>query len=179
MDLSVDVIAKSCKVPSESVEANWPLILGALREQGIASMLTQVATAATVAVETARTFQPIHEYGGPAYFTKHYEGRADLGNSLAGDGVRYHGRGFVQLTGRVNYHKVGAALGLPLEENPDLALDPAHAARILAWFVRNHGVARAAEIRDWRRTRLLINGGYNGWDDYIACVTSMLGGVHA
>lgn len=75
---------------------------------------------------------PIHEEGGPAYLSK-YDGRADLGNNQLGDGVRYAGRGLVQLTGRRNYTKAGKALGLDLVGNPDLALEPEHATRILVW----------------------------------------------
>jgi putative chitinase len=51
-------------------------------------------------------FRTLEEYGGPAYFIR-YEGRRDLGNTQAGDGVRYHGRGILQLTGRANYHRFG------------------------------------------------------------------------
>lgn len=87
---------------------------------------------ATAWPETAFTMQPIHEYGGPAYFKRRYdiEGSKpalarDLGNIHPGDGVKYAGRGYVQITGRTNYRRFG------IEDAPDDALKPDVAARIM------------------------------------------------
>jgi len=85
--------------------------------------------------ETAGTMAAIHEYGGAAYFERRYGpqtmvGRA-LGNVEPGDGARFHGRGFVQLTGRANYADWSMRLDLDLLAEPDLALRPDIAARIL------------------------------------------------
>jgi hypothetical protein len=78
---------------------------------------------ATAYHETAQTMKPIIERGGRSYFEK-YEGRASLGNTQQGDGYKYRGRGFVQITGRRNYELYAIA------DNPDLALDPKIAAHI-------------------------------------------------
>ena len=78
---------------------------------------------ATAHHETAHTMRPIYEKGPKSYFSK-YDGRADLGNNRPGDGYRFRGRGFVQITGRKNYERYG------LDKNPDLALQPQTAARI-------------------------------------------------
>jgi hypothetical protein len=43
----------------------------------------------------------------------------------------FYGRGLVQLTWRENYEKMGRFLDLPLAEDPDLALDPANAVKIM------------------------------------------------
>lgn len=174
MQMTPEQVAIATRSPLESVASSWPVILQALEEFGITTDLVQVAAAATVAVETAYTFEPINERGGKAYFTRLYEKRVDLGNVIPGDGARYHGRGFVQLTGRANYRKVGNVLGVALEENPDLALDPVISARALAHFFSFRGVAKAADAKDWRRTRLLVNGGYNGWDEYNQRVCALL-----
>lgn len=87
---------------------------------------------ATVKLETAHTMQPVKEYGGRAYFMRMYDitGRRphvarSLGNIHKGDGAKYAGRGYVQITGRDNYRKYG------LVDNPDKALEPQTAARIL------------------------------------------------
>lgn len=76
--------------------------------------------------------RPIHEKGGVKYLSK-YQGRVDLGNTQPGDGVKYAGRGLVQLTGRINYTNASKFLGVDLVANPDAALEPANAARILVW----------------------------------------------
>ena len=98
---------------------------------------------ATAWHETASTMQPVHERGGPAYLRRMYDIKGarptkarELGNLFEGDGIRYAGRGYVQLTGRANYAKAGAALGIPLEESPDLAEQPQHAAAILVRGMR-------------------------------------------
>lgn len=87
---------------------------------------------ATAWHETAHTLQPIRERGGRAYFKRMYDKAGErphvaarLGNTQPGDGVRFAGRGYVQITGRHNYAKYG------LLDDPDRALDPAVAAHIL------------------------------------------------
>ena len=79
---------------------------------------------ATTYHETAFTMQPIHEKGGPKYFFYMYDkdsGRPkvakDLGNTQKGDGILFHGRGYVQLTGRSNYGKAGKLVGSDLLGN--------------------------------------------------------------
>ena len=175
MPLDPAVIADALRLPAGAVAVNWPLITAALDEQGIRTDLVEIAAAATVAVETARTFRPIHEMGGPAYFTHLYEGREDLGNTQPGDGAKFHGRGFIQITGRANYHDFGVALGLFLEDSPDLALEPVNAARILARFFAKHGVAHCAEFKDWRGVRLRVNGGVNGLVQFLGDVAVLHG----
>lgn len=86
---------------------------------------------ATAFHETAKTMEPIHERGGKAYFTRLYEHRKDLGNTLPGDGAKFHGRGYVQITGRRNYRYWSRKLGIDLIDFPDLTLNPVHAGRII------------------------------------------------
>ena len=172
--LSTSAIARVCRCPLAAVEANWPLLIEALEEFGIHSVPVEIAVAATVAIETARTFRPINEYGGPAYFTEHYEGRTDLGNCKPGDGARYHGRGFVQITGRANYRQMSHVAGCDLEEMPERALEPGPSARILASYFASRRVAEAANEGDWIKVRKRVNGGLNGWNDFKACVDGLL-----
>lgn len=99
---------------------------------------------ATAYHETAGTMQPIGEYGGDAYFLRMYDingARPDkareLGNVQPGDGVKYHGRGYPQVTGRNNYRRLGQALGLPLENEPDLLLRADVAATATVYAMAN------------------------------------------
>jgi putative chitinase len=94
---------------------------------------------ATAWHETDYTLQPVRENGGDRYLSRYDTGRlADrLGNTPEpdGDGQRYCGRGYVQLTGLRNYRVAATKLGRDLVNNPDLAMEPGAAA-----FVMRHGM---------------------------------------
>lgn len=89
-----------------------------------------------------------------------YGGR--LGNTSQGDAFKYRGRGYSQLTGKANYAAAGAALGLDLVNNPDLAADPQIAGRISAWYHQSRGLGQAARAGDVLAVTRGINGGTNG-----------------
>jgi putative chitinase len=91
-----------------------------------------------------------------------YEGRADLGNVEQGDGPRYRGRGWIQLTGRANYRAAGLDIGEDLETEPERAAEPEIAWRVAAWFWRTRGLA---DVTDLERVTRRINGGTNGLAD--------------
>jgi putative chitinase len=94
-----------------------------------------------------------------------YEGRRDLGNTQPGDGVRFKGRGPIQLTGRTNYTNAGKALKLDLVNNPKLAADPRHAFRVSAWWWSQHGLNGISDTNDVIAATRRINGGLNGLQD--------------
>ena len=104
------------------------------------------------------------ELGKPAYFSK-YEGRTDLGNTEKGDGYKFRGRGFIQITGRFNYAKAGKALGLDFIGSPDLAAELIPGARIAGWFWQTRNLNPPSERRDITRVTRIINGGLNGLND--------------
>lgn len=85
-------------------------------------------------------------------------GRRNLGNSEPGDGWNFHGRGYVQLTGRANYAKAGEALGLDLVNNPDLAADRGNAAKIAVHYWQERVVKRGHQL-DVDAACRDINGG--------------------
>jgi predicted chitinase len=106
-------------------------------------------------------FKRMHEYASG----KEYEGRRDLGNVYKGDGVRYKGRGFIQITGRDNYRRAGQALGLPLEDRPELASRPDIAAKIAVWYWASRVRPAVSNFNDTRAVTQRINPKLNGLAD--------------
>jgi predicted chitinase len=92
----------------------------------------------------------------------------ELGNTLPGDGPRFKGRGYIQLTGRSNYTTVGRQIGADLVGDPERANDPTTAGLILAQFLTNkEGAIRTALAADnLRQARKLVNGGSHGFDRF-------------
>jgi predicted chitinase len=109
-------------------------------------------------------FGSMNEWGDPDYFKHKYDieyapkTAKMLGNIYPGDGVRYHGRGFIQITGRTHYHNAGLALGLPLEQKPELANKPEVAARIAVWYWKNHVRPRIRDFKNTDAVTELVNG---------------------
>ena len=118
----------------------------------------QIAYVLATAQHESDQFRTMTEYASGS----EYEGRSDLGNTQSGDGVRYKGRGFVQLTGRANYRSMGEKLGLDLLNNPALAEIPENAARILIQGMRD-GTFTGAKLSDFGSNdfvgmRAIVNG---------------------
>lgn len=114
--------------------------------------------------------QTAHESDGFATLEEYadgsaYEGRTDLGNTRPGDGVRYKGRGLIQLTGRANYRRIGAMLGLDLEADPEAAASPAIAVETAAAYWLERGLNTHADHDDPVAVTFAVNGGLNGLDD--------------
>lgn len=114
---------------------------------------------------TDERYEPIVEGGSNAYFRK-YDGRADLGNTKAGDGAKFKGRGYVQITGRHNYTHFAQLLGIDLVGDPGLALEPDTAFKIMSLgmhqglFVPGHKLSRYINTttKDYVGARTIING---------------------
>lgn len=124
--------------------------------------------------ETAHSMQPVKEFGGKNYFHRMYdiEGQRPhvarrLGNKFKGDGVKYAGRGYVQITGRRNYEIAGKKLQEPMLENPDLALACSIAARIMksgmveGWFtgksLEDYLPAEGYTLKSFINARRIVN----------------------
>ena len=134
-----------------------------------------------------------HESGG-LFYTEElasgsaYEGRKDLGNTQKGDGVRFKGRGLIQITGRANYQSVSKALGTDFILNPTLLggknvtkcndVQLKNAAESAGWFWSSHHLNELADQIDitksidtgnnlvvFKKITKAINGGYNGLPD--------------
>ncbi|SDR38434.1 putative chitinase [Pseudomonas grimontii] len=105
------------------------------------------------------------EIWGPTAQQAGYEGRADLGNTVKGDGFKYRGRGLIQITGRANYAACGEALGLDLVSHPDYLELLQHAAMSAAWFWSTRGLNALADRGEFVKITRRINGGLTGQDD--------------
>lgn len=132
---------------------------------------------ATVHHETAGTMLPIRERGGNSYFHKMYDPespdpkRAALAKkmgALPGDGVIFHGRGYVQLTWRANYLKWQKRLGIDLTSSmaaADKVMDPDVATKIM-FDGMALGLFTGKKLSDyfnettcdWYNARRIING---------------------
>lgn len=103
-------------------------------------------------------FRYLHEIASGAA----YEGREDLGNTEAGDGIRFKGRGILQITGRSNYQLISDDLGVDFVSNPEILEEPAMAAKSAGWFWNLKKLNRLADIGDFVAITKRINGGTNG-----------------
>lgn len=111
-----------------------------------------------------------HE-SGRLYYTEEiasgraYEGREDLGNTQKGDGMRFKGRGLIQITGRYNYTKLSAHTGIDFVGNPTLLTEPEYAVMSACWFWESNGLNKLADEEKFLAITKKINGGYNGLED--------------
>lgn len=104
-------------------------------------------------------FTRLRELWGPTPTQQRYEGRADLGNTQAGDGKRFMGRGVFQTTGRDNYRAAGQAIGVPLEAQPELAERPDVAVQTALVFWRDHALQQWADADDVLAMSRAVNCG--------------------
>ncbi|MCW5642657.1 MAG: peptidase C1 [Rhodoferax sp.] len=150
-----------------------PYLAAALDSCGLRDRTMICAALGTIRAES-EGFLPISEMQsqfntrpGEAPFGA-YDGRRALGNTEPGDGARFKGRGFIQLTGRANYRQYGQRLGVDLEANPDLANAPEIAALLLALFLADRADATRSAIASGKfaQARRLVNGGVHGLDRF-------------
>jgi putative chitinase len=143
-----------------SINTYAPLLNRYMHNYNICGKLREAAFLATV----------IHESGSFRYTKeiasgKAYEGRKDLGNIYKGDGVKFRGRGLIQLTGRSNYERASKALGVDFVSNPQLLEQPRYATQVSCWWWADKGLNEIADTGDFRRITRVVNGGYTGLAD--------------
>jgi len=91
-----------------------------------------------------------------------YANRMDNGNEASGDGWKYRGRGFIQITGKANYTELTEDTGIDYINNPDLLLDEVDAMISAIWFWKKRNLNYYADNDDVKMVTKRINGGYNG-----------------
>lgn len=129
-------------------------------EFGITTSLRMAHYLAQVAHESAEL-----KYTKELASGAEYEGRKDLGNTSRGDGVRYKGRGLIQLTGKANYKAYKEYCGFDVVAKPELLEQPLGATRSSMWYWQTHGLNALADKDDIKAVTRRINGGYNGLAD--------------
>lgn len=109
-------------------------------------------------------FRKLEEIGSKKQFKRYEHGgiaRA-LGNTEPGDGERFKGRGFLQLTGRYNYEKAGEALGLPLLKHPEMLAEPNIAAKVAVWYWKHRVRPHVNDFEDTKAVTFKINPALHG-----------------
>lgn len=136
--------------PAETALYNFAVKMG-LKGSELAAFMGQSA-------HESDGFKTAEEYAsGDAY-----EGRKDLGNIYKGDGRKYKGRGFIQITGRYNYTEAGKALGLDLVNHPELAEKPVNAAKVTWWYWKNKVRPNIGNFDNTKAVTKKIQGGSLG-----------------
>lgn len=156
------ILAIAPEASTSRINSLTPFLNRTMVEFNVSTPLRQAHFLAQVGHESDR-FNALEEYASG----EDYEGRDDLGNIYSGDGVRYKGRGLIQVTGRTNYEACGKALGIDLINNPTRLASPELASRSAGWFWATNQLNGDADNDDVRTVTRVINGGYNGLDDRI------------
>jgi putative chitinase len=175
-------------IPARRRDAFLPFLQAAMTEFGIEAPARAAAFLAQLAHESGQ-FQFMEELWGPTPQQRRYEPvstlAATLGNSEAGDGKRFKGRGPIQITGRANYRRFGDLLGADLVAEPARAALPELAFRIAGLFWSKKGLnelADAATPEAFREITRRINGGFNGLEErkrFYAVARTVLGVAEA
>jgi len=103
-----------------------------------------------------------------------YANRMGNRDEASGDGFRFRGSGWLQLTGHANFFHAGKALGVDFVMNPELVRTPKYAALTAGWFWSTHNCNALAEAEDWTGLTKKINGGTIGLQDRIKHINEAL-----
>lgn len=107
--------------------------------------------------------------GDPAALAeKVYGGRRELGNTRPGDGARFIGRGWLQITGRANYRDLGRRIGVDLEAEPARAAEPLTALRLACAYWTLRGINAQCDAGDFRAATMKINSAALHYADRVA-----------
>src|SRR5262245_35351949 len=158
------------RVRPAACTAYTPFLRQAMDEFSITTPPRVAAFLAQLAHESGQ-LRYMEEIWGPTPAQCRYEPvsrlAARLGNTEAGDGKRFKGRGPIQLTGRDNYRRYGRTLGVDLVGQPELAATPQVGFRVAGLFWKQNGLNELADAQRFKAITRRINGGFNGLADRI------------
>ena len=159
--------ARPVSVP-DTANKHEALLIKAATAAGITG--TELAAFLSQVAHESHDFQSMVEYGGSLDFRK-YDPKYNpkkaktLGNTKPGDGAKYKGRGYIQITGKYNYAQAGKALGLDLVKNPKLAEKPSVAAKIAVWYWKLRVQPKVDDFNNVKDVTRPINPGMRGLED--------------
>lgn len=181
--LSLEQIKFATGASALNAEKFMPYIIDTCKKFEISTPVRQLCFLAQLGHESMGLFYTEELASGKAY-----ENRKDLGNTQPGDGVRFKGRGLIQITGRANYSVLAKALEIDLINSPGLlgakninSCNPdqlKNAALSAGWFWNSKKLNALADninlnapvddknnLQNFKGITKKINGGYNGLDD--------------
>lgn len=158
--MTTPLLAEIFSIPESVIAPFTPWLKQYCREYKINTPQRLAAFLSQIAYESGR-FRYTEEIASGAA----YEGRLDLGNTEPGDGVRYKGRGLIQLTGRYNYTRFSNTVGYDFVSAPELLSQPKYAVMSACWFWHIKGLNTLADLDRFQLITKKINGGYNGLAD--------------
>lgn len=180
MNLTITDLASACGARIDRAQMWLPHICKAMDAYEITTPERAAAFLAQIGHESGG-LRYSTELWGPTAAQARYEGRADLGNTEAGDGSKYRGHGLIQTTGRANHARVRDRLRARLgdhvpdfEADPLRLADPEWAAMSAADFWDDKGLNALADAGDFFKVSARINGinrstgQPNGYDDRLA-----------
>jgi predicted chitinase len=145
-------------IPQNDEVTEFPACCATMRRFDITNKRRAAAWLGNVAKESGELYYTEEIASGAAY-----EGRVDLGNIHPGDGVRFKGRGYIQITGRANYTRIAQELEIPCVMHPDLLEKMPHRWTTAGYYWKNMSslgdLNVIAEQGDFERTVLGVRGG--------------------
>lgn len=140
-----------------------------LEEENMLDKKVLAYALATMEHETAGSFEPVNEgfYNDEKYgYEPGFTGRSEARRRGYGGGEEYFGRGYIQLTHKENYKRIGDKIGVDLVKNPELANDPDIAVKILVEFFQMRKIDKVIKREGFEQARRLVNP--DGKDKMIA-----------
>lgn len=158
-------LAQAMNIPPARAE-DWADALTAAMVGGQINTRLRIAAFLAQIGHESGSLVYVKELGGPSYFAK-YEGRKDLGNIRQGDGVKFCGRGLIQITGRENYARASGAIfgDDTLLHSPQILEEPFYAAKSAVWYWSTRNLNALADQDRFTDITRAINGGTNGLED--------------
>ena len=145
---------------AKNVDVLFPFLLDGMDQYGISTTLRENHFLAQIAHESGE-FRYLKEIASGSA----YEGRLDLGNNQQGDGIRFKGRGLIQITGRSNYAHLSRDLGVDFIAQPVLLETPEYAVLSACWFWDSKTLNAWADKDNFLTITKRINGGTRGIED--------------